>query len=231
MTRRIALAAVLSLSLAWSCARTQPPADTFHATESEAPASVAPDVNAQNRLNAFMYVAVLPKLHPCWKKLQGEGAVTFKYTYKRTGTNWAWGSHEVESGTIPRDQQAVALQCMNDAARETAFPMEASEAARRSEEMNIHWEWPVPFPSDLTTLGRMIDGGGGGGRECSKTCVTCDCPFKPGLGVVCSCGSACSGYTAPCVLDPNQKGCTMRLPKCATGRMGGFGGGVIAFKQ
>lgn len=231
MTRRIALAAVVSVSLAWSCARTEPPADTFHLTESEPTGSVSADVNAQNRLNAFMYVAVVPKLHACWRTVQGEGAVTFHYTYKRAGTNWTWSAHEVESGTIAKDQQAVALQCMNEAAKNTAFPMEASEAARRSAEMDVHWEWPVPFPSDITALGRAIDGGGGGGRECSKSCVTCDCPFKPGIGVVCSCGTACSGYTAPCVLDANQKGCTMRLPKCATGRMGGFGGGIIALKQ
>ncbi len=221
----------VTLTSASACNRSEPPpADTIRFTPTDPAPSVDADTATQNRINAFMFVAVLPKVQACWNKLQGSGNVVFKYTYRRNGTNWVWNTHVVESSTIDKGQEPAALQCMTEAARGSAFPMEAAEAARRGDEMNIHWEWPVPFPGDVTTLARIISGGGGG-KECSKSCVKCDCPFLPGKGVVCSCASSCSGYTAPCVLDANQKGCSMKLPACGTGRMGGFGGGVIALKS
>jgi len=229
--KRVYVLAAMSVLTVSACSRELRPGDTVHVTDPAPAGLVAADVTAQNRINAFMYVAIVPKLKSCWGRVQGQGAIVFTHTYKRSGTNWVFNKHEVESSTIQKDQEPVALQCMNDAEREGAFPMEAEEAARRTEEMNIHWEWPVPFPSDVTTLARIINDGGGGGKECSKTCVTCDCPSVPLLGVVCSCASSCSGYTSPCVLDGNRKGCTMKLPRCATGRMGGFGGGVIAFAR
>jgi hypothetical protein len=219
----------VTLASASACNREPPPAaDTIHFLPTEPAPSVDADTAAQNRINAFMFVAVMPKLQSCWGKLQGSGSVVFRYTYRRSGTNWVWRAQEVESTTLDKGQMPAALQCMTEAARESSFPMEASEAARRGDEMNIHWEWPVPFPNDVAALGRIISGGGGG-KECSKSCVKCDCPFLPG-GVVCSCASACSGYTAPCVLDTNKKGCSMRLPACATGRMGGFGGVIVIAK-
>jgi hypothetical protein len=230
-SRALASAALIAATLtsASACNREDPPAaDTVHFTPTDPAPSVDADVAAQNRINAFMFVAVLPKVQPCWGRLQGSGSVVFKYTYRRNGTNWVWSTHGVESSTLDKGQEPTALQCMTEAARGSAFPMEASEAARRGDEMNIHWEWPVPLPGDVTTLARIISGGGG--KECSKSCVKCDCPFLPGTGVVCSCASACSGYTAPCVLDANKKGCSMKLPACATGRMGGFGGGIVIAK-
>jgi hypothetical protein len=138
-----------------------------------------------------------------------------------------WQQQEIESSTLPAGQDAIALECMQDAARDSAFPMEAREANRGATEFNIHWTWPVPFPQDLTVLGRMIDTGGGG-EGCKKSCVSCPCKFIPGAGTTCSCASSCSGYTAPCTLDSDGKGCRMKLPECATGRLGGFGGVVIA---
>lgn len=220
----LTLAAALVLSLS-ACTRRPP--DEQHVTGAEPTSSVDRDIAAQNRINSFLYVAVLPKVQGCWGRLQGKGDVTFKYTYRRSGTNWIWAQQEVESSTLPDDQRAVAQQCMQDAVRDTSFPMEATEMARGTPEMILHWAWPVPFPSDMTALGRMIDTGGGG-KECPKSCVTCSCPFTPGAGVTCSCASSCSGYTPPCNVDANQKGCTMKLPACATGRLGGFGSVVIA---
>jgi hypothetical protein len=221
------LTATLMLST-WSCSRA-PRADEIHVTGPEAATSVDRDVAAQNRINGFMYVAVVPKLQACWRRLQGKGDIVFKYTYHRSGTNWVWNKHEVESSTLQKDQEPVALQCMGEAARDTSFPMEAAEAMRKGDDLVIHWEWPVPFPSDVTTLGRMI---GTGDRETCLLllCVTCDCPFIPGSGVICTCKSSCSGYTRPCTEEANKKGCTMKLPECISGLMGGFRGGVIAQK-
>jgi hypothetical protein len=211
------LAATLML-VAWGCSRGPEPHP-----------SVDADVAAQNRINGFMYVAVVPKLQSCWSRVQGKGEIVFKYTYRRSGTNWVWNRQEVESSTLQKDQEPSALQCMGEAARDSSFPMEAAEAARKGDEFVIHWTWPVPFPADVTALGRMIDTGGG--RECTKSCVSCNCKFTPGPGTSCSCDSSCSGYTPPCTLDADGKGCSMKFPACATGRMGGFGGVVIARAQ
>ena len=204
--------------------------DELRVSEPEVTASVDKEVAAQNRINTFLYLAVVPKLQSCWSRLQGKGEIGFKYTYRRSGTNWVWNRQEVENLTLAKDQEPIALQCMAEAVRDTSFPMEAAEAARKSEEFVIHWTWPVPFPSDVTALARIINPGGGG-RECTKSCVECSCTFTPGPGTICSCKSSCSGYTPPCTLHPDSKGCSMKLPACATGKMGGFGGGVIARAQ
>ena len=219
------LAGALAL-LAAGCDRT--PSDEQHVTQPEAATSVESDIAAQNRINSVFYVALVPKIKECWSRVAGKGDVTFKYVYRREGTNWVWQQHEIEGSSLAEDQKAIALQCMQEAAQGSSFPMEASEAARRSQEFVLHWTWPVPFPQDVTALGRMIDTGGGG-EGCTKSCVDCSCPFIPGGGgTVCSCKSTCSGYTPPCVPDADRKGCRMKLPKCATGKLGGFGSVVIA---
>lgn len=209
------------------CARTPPTGDVL-VREPEAATSVDRDLATRNRINSFLYVAVVPKVKSCWSRVGGKGEITFKYAYRRSGTNWVWQQQEVESSTLPKDQDAFALQCMQDAARDSSFPMEAAEASRRGDELVLHWTWPVPFPQDVTALGRMIDEGGGGGEACKKLCVSCPCKFTPGSGTSCSCASSCSGFTPPCTLDADGKGCRMKLPECATGRLGGFGGVIIA---
>ena len=209
-----------------ACDRGPKASGQLHLTEPEAAGSVDKDTQAQNRINSFFYVALVPKLQSCWNRVQGKGEITFQYTYRAAGTNWVWQQQEVEGHTLAQEQAAMALQCMQDAARGTSFPMEAAEAARKGNELVIHWTWPVPLPQDATVMGRMIGGGGGSG-ECQKKCVNCDCPFLPlGIGVLCKCVAACSGYTAPCVVDSNKKGCTMKLPECTSGRIG-FGGSIV----
>src|SRR5262245_61182817 len=76
----------------------------------EAASSVDRDTHTQNRINSFFYVALVPKLQPRWSRVQGEGEITFKYTYRVAGTNWAWQRQEVESHTLTQEQAAIALQ-------------------------------------------------------------------------------------------------------------------------
>lgn len=218
------LIATLMLST-WSCSRA-PVSNEIHVTESEAATSVNRDVAAQNRINSFMYVAVVPKLQTCWSRLQGKGEIVFEYTYHRSGTSWVWNKHEVESSTLHKDQEPLAMQCMSEAAHETSFPMEAAEASGKGEDLVIHWEWPVPFPADVTALGRMV--GSSLGYPCK--CVECDCPFVPDSGTICACKNVCYGNKPPCTLDPDKKGCTFSRSMCLGGIMGGFRGGVIAQK-
>jgi hypothetical protein len=93
--------------------------DELRVSEPEVTASVDKEV-----------ATVVPKLQSCWSRLQGKGEIGFKYTYRRSGTNWVWNRQEVENSTLAKDQEPIALQCMAEAVRDTSFPMEAAEAAR-----------------------------------------------------------------------------------------------------
>lgn len=200
----------------------------LHVQTPAPPTSVDRDTHSQNRINAFFYAALVPRLQSCWARIEGKGEVTFKYTYKRDGAIWKWEALEVEKSTVPREQAAAAQQCMQDAASGTSFPMEAAEAARKGDTFHLHWTWPVPFPSDPKIMAMMISTGpGGGSGECSKTCVDCVCSTAPGPSK-CTCMSSCSGYTAPCTVDSDGSGCHMFFPICSTGRIGFAGGAFMA---
>jgi hypothetical protein len=80
-------------------------AGEVHVNEADA-ASVGADVAAQNRLNAFFYVAVLPKVQSCWNRLQGKGEIGFKYTYRRSEPT----GQEVEKSDIAKNQEPIALR-------------------------------------------------------------------------------------------------------------------------
>src|SRR5262245_65621629 len=69
-----------------------------HVRKPEA-SSVDRDTHTQNRINSFFYAALVSKLQPCWNRVQGKGKITFKYTYRVAGTNWAWQQQEVEDDT------------------------------------------------------------------------------------------------------------------------------------
>jgi hypothetical protein len=209
-----------------ACNRNNETTAGVHVQEPEA-ASVDKDVQSQNRINGFLYAALVPKLQSCWASIKGKGEISFKYTYKRDGSNWLWQEEEVESSTLPTDQSAAAQKCMQDAASGSSFPMEASEAVRKSDTFHLHWSWPVPFPPDVRTMALMISTNpGGGSGECPKSCVDCVCKGGPGPSK-CSCTTSCSGYTGPCTEDSDGSGCRMFFPKCSTGRIGFFGGGLV----
>jgi hypothetical protein len=223
-----ALAGALML-LACACGRGEKASDGQHLREPEPVGSVDRDTATQNRINSFFYAALVPKLQSCWSRVQGKGEVSFKYTYRRDGTNWRWQQQEVENTTLPPQQAEISQRCMQDAARESSFPMEAAEADRKLSEMVIHWTWPVPFPSNPAVMGMMISTGGGGG-SCKETCSVCSCSFTPGVGTSCTCAMGCSGYTS-CTLDADQKGCRLSGDKCASGRMGFGAPSFIALKE
>ena len=64
------------------------PANEQHVTQSDPATSVAAEIAAQNRINSVFYVALVPKIKSCWSRLSGKGDITFKYVFRRDGTNW-----------------------------------------------------------------------------------------------------------------------------------------------
>lgn len=176
------------------------------------------DTQEQNRINTFFYVAVVPKLQPCWSRIQGKGGIVFKYTYKRDGMKWVWQGQKVEKSNLAQEQNEAALHCMQEAAHDASFPAEAVEAAYGVNEMVLYWGWPVPFPPEVTELGRIATGTGGAGE--AGYCVDCEivagdvfeCKVQKGWGwFYCwASGNTCS---------------TQAL--CGTGWMGGVPVGIF----
>ena len=223
----VALVGTLILMVC-ACGKTEKPSGELHVHEANATGSVDKNTAAQNRINSFFYAALVPKLQSCWGRVQGKGEVGFKYTFRREGTNWRWQQQEIEDTTIPQPQAQIAQQCMQEAARESSFPMEAAEAERKATEMVIHWTWPVPLPSSPAVMAMMISTGTGSGSVCK--CQSCSCTFTPGVGTSCQCAKSCFGFSS-CVLDADKKGCSLSGSSCLSGQMLFSGSSYIALKE
>jgi hypothetical protein len=171
--------------------------------------SVDKTTHGRNRINSFFYAAVVPKLQPCWSKVQGQGAIVFKYTYRRVGMNWVAEGQDLGKSNLPPEQQKLALQCMQDATRDTSFPMEAIETTYSVNEMTLYWDWPVPFPQDVTELGRMVQNGNGElpGYGCQ------DCDLGSDNKFHCK-GDDKFGWSA---CEASDYSCTVKFPLCGTG--------------
>jgi hypothetical protein len=182
--------------------------------------SAARTAAAQSRIADAFYLSIVPNLKDCWGQLSGKGAVQFKYVYRREGDNWVFEQVEVDGTSLDKGQDAAALQCMQQAAGGSTFPVEPDEAARNAKEMVIHWGWPAPLPKDTTQLARMIVVDGGG-SECQKLCQ--DCAWQPGRSF---CAPACAGFIG-CVEDGTGTGCKMTRPECKSGWSGPFAGVVM----
>ena len=177
----------------------------------------------QDRLNRYFHSEVTPKLQMCWNRLQGEGRVEVKLRFTRAGTRWAWQQVEVNRSTLPRDQDAAALQCMETAIRGTSFPAEenADETG-----FVIYWGWPVPLPSSGSSLAtRMINQGGGGGNCENPNCLPLTCTDNK-----CPTANKCSGYSDCTVTDSGDGSlqCNFKNKCLSSGYFRG-GGGVIMY--
>jgi hypothetical protein len=70
---------------------------------------------AQNQLNRhFSDAVVTPTLRECWSRLQGDGAIVFDFTYRRSGSRWAFDKIALIKSNLPAGQDEVALRCMRD---------------------------------------------------------------------------------------------------------------------
>jgi len=209
--------AIALIAMACSCSRKQAPNTVTLSVEQKRATmtSVSRSVEEQNRLNGFFFAAVLPKLESCWSHVQGKGGIAFHYTYKREGTKWVWGGQEIEKSNLSPEQQQAALQCMQEAAKGSSFQMEALEAVYNMSEIHIHWAWPVPFPPNTSDLAKSV---GGAGELPGYGCRDCNL----GDNFNFECESATSGYLR-CTVSDDRKSCTLGLPACYGGAMGGGG--------
>jgi hypothetical protein len=212
MKRTLVAVAVVALA---SCATGQqrPPADKGRLDKA---------VAEQKRVNRYFHDVVLPKLRPCWDRVQGKGTIEIHYLYE-ADANRGWAFKKLNGGksTLPAGQHEAALDCMRQAVAATSLPMEGGDAGGA---YSISWEWPVPLPPDATqqaeAMFRAVGGGGGTGCDghgAAARCISC------GTGT--SCMTVCVGYDT-CTIpapspDPSVVRMCMEQGKCASG--GPFG--------
>lgn len=184
-------------------------------------------ITTQQRINRYFHGSVIPKLRSCWNRVQGQGTVAIEHTYTRDASGrWVVEKLAVSSSTLPRGQDAVALQCMQEAVRATSFPVEGGDGD--SKQYVVRWTWPVPFPADMTEQTRAMfaakdgePGTGCGGKGTPAACWECVYQ-KDGIP---KCKQRCDGYKE-CNYGP-QNSC-QTVYSCTTGSPFGVAGrGVI----
>ncbi len=185
-------------------------------------------VTAQQRINRYFHNDVVPKLKECWRGLQGKGMVQFDYSFTKTSAG-RWVLEKVSAGdsSLPADQAAKALSCMQAAARGTSFASIREDADQRT--FALHWDWPVPYPTNGDILKnamfamRAKSGGASTTTDCdghgaAPKCLKCD------KG---TCKKVCVGYTV-CIDAKVVLGQTPTCElngTCASGGPFGVGGG------
>lgn len=173
---------------------------------------------AQDRIAKAFYASIVANLKKCWNQLDGKGAVRFLYTYQRDGDRWAFRQAEKHATSLDESQTEAALHCMQEATRDSTFPVHADDVTENTEAMEIYWGWPVPLPDDTTDLARMISGAPGAQEQgCPKLCRDCNMSS--------ACEQTCSGWYG---CTPNPNGCQMDGKKsCKTGWSGSLAGVVM----
>jgi len=180
----------------------------------------------QQRLNRYFHAEVMPNLTNCWSRLQGRGTIEIAHSYtKDVSGKWIADKLTVGKSTLPRGQDAVALQCMQDSVRGTSFSSDSGDG--KGDRYLVNWTWPVPFPSDATTLTSAMfaakpkrGGSGCDGRGAPAQCFICD---QKSCLRVCVGYKTCREYTS----GEGAKFCTESDDCASGGPFGLIGGGVI----
>ena len=209
------LASTAVICFTGAATQTQPPVRQLPQTTAQRQLALEKTTTTQQRLNRYFHADVMPKLKNCWSRLQGKGTIEMEHSYRRDA-NGKWVAAELTIGksTLAKEQNAVALQCMQDSVQGTAFPAEGRDGKGTSYVAN--WTWPVPFPANADTLTNNMfsakpKGGGGGGCDghgalakcwtcdngkCLKVCVgfkTCKITFFKGISYCGTDGDCASG--------------------------------------
>lgn len=148
-------------------------------------------ITTQQRINRYFHGSVIPNLRNCWSRVQGQGTIQIVHSYKRDASGkWVVEKLAAGNSTLPRAQQAVALQCMQDAVRGTSFPVEPEDADGK--QYAVKWTWPVPFPANAeeqtrTMFAAKSAGGTWGCGNVPPNCVECSYSGA-------ACFDVCNGY-------------------------------------
>ena len=206
-----------------------PKAESQKTTQQQA-ISLERTISTQQRINRYFHSDVVPKLKSCWSGVQGEGMISIQYIYTKDASGrWAWEGLEVDTSTLPKGQDAIALECMEQSVRGTSFPVEGGDGT--GDKFVVIWSWPVPFPANADEqtsamfAARPAGGGGRGGCDGRGTKAKCIPDYC--VGGKCPTGVACVGWKLCALSGGPEGGCLFSVP-CASG--GPFGvGGIIMY--
>jgi hypothetical protein len=176
-------------------------------------------IAAQEIVNHYFYTSVTPKLRTCWDRVQGEGTIEMAFTYRKSGDRWVFESVKAIRSSLPEDQSAVAVQCMQDSAGATSFTLsEKDDGSKKFGEFVLKWTWLVPLPGEGSEIMARRAGGLTPEAGCAK-CV----PNYPAR-----CQWSQSGSETDCRVDgPTQ--CSTSGTKCLTGIYGRAGDMILVF--
>jgi hypothetical protein len=134
----------------------------------------------ESRLNRYFQGEVTPKLRKCWDLVKGDGRIAVGLTYTKTGSSWTWEQLRVTSSTLLKEQDAIAIKCVQDSVRGTSFPVQAEDQARdkvgsrtanrSANNFVVNWSFPVPLPTNASTALARATGGAGGSAEACWVC-------------------------------------------------------------
>jgi hypothetical protein len=175
---------------------------------------------AQNRVNGYFREAVAtPKLRECWSHLQGKGGIAIDFTYRRSGSRWAFEKLALIKSNLPAGQEEAALRCMQDSVAATSFPVAGTDLRETyAKALVVRWTWPVPLPPKVA---KMIRNNGAGGLPDSVVCAECqDTPSGR------KCVEVQGGGYMDCRTVPEANMCSF-FARCLTGIFGTSAGYVI----
>ena len=155
-------------------------------------------VETQKTINRYFQNVVIPKLAPCWDRLQGTGTIAMKFVFARAAEGWTGSTVEAGESALSPDQTAAATKCMQGAVQGTTLPLPPRGDI---ESYELNWTWPVQLPPDAAAqFARMQNESGGlSGTGCDGHGAVANCVTCVGL----DCIRVCVGGKPPCTITAN----------------------------
>jgi hypothetical protein len=211
MNRSLNGAGALLALVSLACTRTEPGSGSVLA-------DLEKTIASQQTVNHYLFTSVTPKLRTCWDKVQGEGTVDLALRYRRSEGHWVFERADSIRSTLPPEQAAIALGCMQESAAGSSFDLDEPPGGKDFEQFVLKWTWLVPLPPEGSEVMARRAGGLTPAAGCAK-CIA---------NIPARCQWSQSGSEEDCRVDgPNA--CSTSGTKCLTGIYGRAGDMIVVF--
>lgn len=227
--RRLSMTIGLAALPVWllACTHMQTP-QTNGQTQTQPTSFSDNGVAAQNRISRSLQSTVMtPTMRECWSRLQGEGAIAMDFSYRKSGNTWALDKVGVTKSTLPREQDTVALKCMQDSARNSSFPLDRRERLEKAAEkfvVRLSLSVPLPAAGSAITISQMARINGSGGLGDVAGCSACVSRTEFPYGLKCEARS--TGGQLDC-REHDTNVCSLAPTACLRGFFSGASGVIM----